>query len=286
LLKKLALGTTVLLLGGCAVPVPFQIASWALDGISYLATQKSVADHGISIVADKDCAVWRGVTEGELCREGTDQDIMVADNSTGPVVKAGFSTAPEKPSLVQPLPAPRIVTNQQVVLERRMAGVKFGHAMSKVERPNETTAAPVGVLAVLPPANLTISEQPESIHPAVVKPVKLAEWSPPKKPEFLDREPISGIYYVIGSFRNQRNAMRLSSNHEDLSATMLTAKFDGKKLYRVVVGPVPKGKEKVTHKVLRRAGLVDTWAMRVNPADWTISQRISSSNDELAKLND
>ena len=37
-----ALGAFALLLGGCALPVPVQIASWALDGISYILTEKSV----------------------------------------------------------------------------------------------------------------------------------------------------------------------------------------------------------------------------------------------------
>ena len=40
-----------LLIGACAIPLPLQIASWALDGISMLATKKSVADHGLSILA-------------------------------------------------------------------------------------------------------------------------------------------------------------------------------------------------------------------------------------------
>ena len=43
------------------MPLPFQIASWALDGISYIATEKSVTDHGISIIAQKDCALLRVV---------------------------------------------------------------------------------------------------------------------------------------------------------------------------------------------------------------------------------
>lgn len=65
-----------LLLSGCAaLPVPVQIASWALDGISVIATQKSITDHGISIVADQDCAVWRGLTDGQLCRVHQDDSI-------------------------------------------------------------------------------------------------------------------------------------------------------------------------------------------------------------------
>ena len=77
--NALAFICTVILLGGCALPVPVQVASWALDGLSYLATQKTVTDHGISIVAQKDCALLRGITEGELCREWDDLGTLVAD---------------------------------------------------------------------------------------------------------------------------------------------------------------------------------------------------------------
>ena len=38
--RLLVLGTAAVILGGCALPVPVQIASWALDGLSYLMTEK------------------------------------------------------------------------------------------------------------------------------------------------------------------------------------------------------------------------------------------------------
>ena len=61
-----------LLAGACAAPVPLQIASWTADGISYLATRKSVTDHGLSIVVGQDCALLRGLTEGAVCRDEED----------------------------------------------------------------------------------------------------------------------------------------------------------------------------------------------------------------------
>ena len=57
------------LLGGCALPVPLQVAGWVLDGVSLVTTEKSLSDHGLSAVAGKDCALWRGVTENEICRD-------------------------------------------------------------------------------------------------------------------------------------------------------------------------------------------------------------------------
>lgn len=48
--------------------MPIQAASWAIDGLSYLATNKSIMDHGISTVSGRDCATFRIVTEGSVCR--------------------------------------------------------------------------------------------------------------------------------------------------------------------------------------------------------------------------
>lgn len=66
-----SLSIVAFLLSGCALPVPIQAASWAIDGISYLATNKSIMDHGISTVSGRDCATFRIVTEGNVCREAT-----------------------------------------------------------------------------------------------------------------------------------------------------------------------------------------------------------------------
>ena len=89
-MKRLTiLGTSALLLGGCALPVPIQVASWALDGISYLTTEKSVADHGLSILAQKDCSVLRGLLDdGEICRDNDDATTLLADRGPG----NGFTT--------------------------------------------------------------------------------------------------------------------------------------------------------------------------------------------------
>jgi len=60
------------LVSGCAVPVGVTVASWAIDGFSYAATQKSLTDHGLSFIVDKDCALHRVVTEMDiyaLCRD-------------------------------------------------------------------------------------------------------------------------------------------------------------------------------------------------------------------------
>ncbi len=75
------------LVSGCAVPVGVTVASWAIDGFSYAATKKSITDHGLSFIVDKDCAVHRIVTEMDLyalCR-----DIKNQQNTLTMVANAG-----------------------------------------------------------------------------------------------------------------------------------------------------------------------------------------------------
>ena len=49
--------------------------SFAADVISYLTTGKSVTDHGISIVLEKDCALL-SVLDGPICTEEVEEEIV------------------------------------------------------------------------------------------------------------------------------------------------------------------------------------------------------------------
>lgn len=77
------------LLSGCGLPPAIMIASYAADGVSYVATGKSVSDHGISAVTGRDCAVWRIVKGEAICM---DQPATRADPA--PVEDGQQATAP------------------------------------------------------------------------------------------------------------------------------------------------------------------------------------------------
>jgi len=55
-------------LSGCVLPPAVSVAGMLLDGISYVATEKSVNDHVLSEAMESDCAVWRAVKDGLVCR--------------------------------------------------------------------------------------------------------------------------------------------------------------------------------------------------------------------------
>ena len=77
-------------LGGCVAPPGVSYFSFAFDGVSLVATGKSVSDHALSAAVDKDCAMWRLLQERDIkavCREYADESetaVTVAANRPAP----------------------------------------------------------------------------------------------------------------------------------------------------------------------------------------------------------
>ena len=82
--KMLARGAAVLMIAatlpGCLPLTTPTLISLAVDGISFMATGKSVADHAISELAQQDCSVGRAVFTGT--------DVCFAEDET-PVIALG-----------------------------------------------------------------------------------------------------------------------------------------------------------------------------------------------------
>ena len=84
--KILAVGLC-LGLTGCLLPTPLSIATSGFDAVSFVATGKSVTDHGISLAVGEDCAMMR-VLEGGLCREAVDYEMVAPDLALEPLPSA------------------------------------------------------------------------------------------------------------------------------------------------------------------------------------------------------
>jgi hypothetical protein len=291
------LSVGALFLSGCAIPFPFQIASWALDGLSIVATKKSISDHGISILAQKDCAVWRGITEGELCRSAISGDTMVAEDTAKLLTQSGLAkTASFGPRNVN-AGTPNIKVSEGdidlavslPIKSRVQVNVLPSHASQAADQKPysnivEKMIAPVKVKLVQVSTITTPSPKKLTVK-TVIEKASIEKTIARKM--YAGIEPTKGIYFVIGSFRNPDNAKRLIDGNSNLSATVLSAKLDGTNVYRVVVGPVPNGLEKRLHRALARNGFSDTWAIRVNPSDWRFAKLPKSPSKitlELAAL--
>jgi hypothetical protein len=74
-MRWLVLAAAAISLSGCGLPPAVTYASTAADVFSYLTTGKSVTDHGISMVLEKDCALLR-VLDGPIC---IDEEVVVEE---------------------------------------------------------------------------------------------------------------------------------------------------------------------------------------------------------------
>lgn len=72
-MRWLVLAAAAISLSGCGLPPAVTYASTAADVFSYLTTGKSVTDHGISMVLEKDCALLR-VLDGPICIEEEEEE--------------------------------------------------------------------------------------------------------------------------------------------------------------------------------------------------------------------
>ena len=85
-----ALMASAMMLSGCAIPIGVQIAKLSLDGISYITTQKSLTDHGISLVTGEDCAMHRILTRGAMCSQWQKNQTITVDLKIAPGTAAAI----------------------------------------------------------------------------------------------------------------------------------------------------------------------------------------------------
>jgi len=76
----------VISLSGCifALPPAIQLASLALDGVSYATTGKTVADHAISTLTAQDCSMSRILKGDDICSKIPTEIAMLPDGSVAP----------------------------------------------------------------------------------------------------------------------------------------------------------------------------------------------------------
>jgi|GEM_PF-486846 hypothetical protein len=257
------------LLGGCALPVPIQIASWALDGISLLATEKSISDHGISMVTQKDCALWRGVAGKEICSDNVDD--------SGAVLVAAAEPQTSHQSSPEPVLITSIVNRQPVTT---MPVARTPEPVVSVEELAviETSSAPVVDPVVSVEKLAAVEPAPEQ---AAAPEPEVAKLDVDGRSERLlipghriwsnDRN--ADLYYVVGSFSKRNNARSFVRSHRDLGPAVMASRLDGNEVYRVAVGPFVDSQKSGVNSHIRKAGLDDAWAIRVKHADWMIAVR-------------
>jgi hypothetical protein len=297
---------SALLLGGCALPLPVQIASWALDGLSVLTTEKTITDHGVSLVAQKDCALWRGFVEGSVCRDNDAVTVIALADLTPaasdvPVLAddgarlAAFETAAGAPEAA-PIVTGAVHSNDAPPANWRATVERLMDALPEAfptTEPESTPTVDDDALAVAPSWD----------DPAVVEDMTLAEASAPTielaapveevratadtsvTPEPSAAAPApEQVYYVVGSFAQRANALAFAARYADLKPTILGARLDGQAMYRVAVGPYAPAEQKSVRGRLAGLGLADAWAIRFDPATWSVVTATGPPNAERVQL--
>lgn len=211
------------MVGACAAPVPIQVASWLIDGLSYLTTDKTLSDHGISVVMGRDCAMLRTVTEGELCRDEEKTAVAALDRTLG------------------------IPDGQQDA--RGVAGLDpTASALASFE-----TAAGPSIGSLLP--------TPIDVQVAAVDATGVIDLTPvPMSAKTRADTGQTLLYYSLASFKTERQAQKVASSRPDVASSVMSAEVEGQTVFRVVVGPVKPTERSAVKRKIAAAGFQDSWA--------------------------
>lgn len=252
-----------LLLGACGLPPALQIASWITNGISYLTTDKSISDHGISLVSGRDCAVHRSLAGNDICNIGEEGESMIAslDNATDSPLAPGAAESRDEPAA-----APAAMDLAAGPLDAARAEPEPAAALAAMD----LAAGPLNTASVEPefdggvPPNAEPPAAPETPHhgeePAATG-QKMADR------QIADMGKSGGVYYSLASFSVLANAEKLIRLNGALSPALMTAQVNGRNVYRVVVGPVTKSEGKSLRKEIASAGFRGAWALWAAPRE-------------------
>lgn len=275
--KNLAIIGIPLFLGGCGLPPAISVASWALDGVSYLATGKSVTDHAISEVAQQDCALFRVVQGLEVCETVTDE-TQTAEAPQSAVAPASVDDSWRDSSDIALFDDPIVVpADDPLVVPAGVAGFVEGFGPGTVAIDDRQPAA---TFAPLTPAWVEASASPGRFDDAAPKPrpaylntpiYDIALYRPHAPSRTIasagqSEEPSSSgqsrAMAVVGSFSSIDNARKQAGRYASLGAEVRTMRMDGRTWHRVLVdAPL---------STVRQMGAVDAWVLRICNADGTL----------------
>lgn len=273
-----------LFLAACGLPPAVTIASFAIDALSLAVAEKTVADLALSQIAQKDCAMWRGFTGDKIC---VDEDSTFAVAAADGQPTAGGADSADLVSL----------TTASGPTEDELMNLSMLGAESDLLEPAEpqsadfaTASAPAEETA--PPSGL---DQPatavgagdtpgapgtaDDVRPAatVDRPAPRREWVPAAMVG-------PGLYYVIGTYSRWNNAERLAARHRPLAPSVVTAKLDGRRVFRVVIGPFGPSEQEDKRALLRRSGIYDAWAVRMNSAEWSVARSTGTARNQVRSI--
>lgn len=101
---------SLLVLSACGLPPAVTIAGLAIDGVSFLTSGKSMGDHALSALTQRDCAVLRVLAEQDvkaLCQPKEEAAAVAESEQAEPTavaaVRGPSAPAPEPAATPGPL---------------------------------------------------------------------------------------------------------------------------------------------------------------------------------------
>lgn len=277
-----------LILAGCGLPPAVTIASYALDGISFLSTGKSVGDHALSAVAQRDCALWRVVKDELVCREyrNGERSILVAfaeawekrspgGNSDVPDAEDGAieidwrDTRPVVQTAADPVLIPSTMSHLLPALDgvARVAPTSQSAATAFFSgKPLTGQTTPDGT------ANSAAEDENDLILPVPQalqwKPVITVESQPvvpvaAATPAAVADKPIGTTVLIVGSFRKKINARRAAGSLRSFRPVVVPVRIEEKTFYRVVAGPFAPAAIEGRKGALKSKGVLDVWSAKL-----------------------
>ena len=267
-----------LFLAGCGLPPAVTIASFAIDAISLAVSEKTVADHALSQIAQKDCSMWRGFTGDELCIDEDSTFAVAAADGQPTADLASFTTA-SGPTEDELMNLAMLDAESDLLEPAEPQSADFTTASASAEE----TAPPSGLD---PPATEGAAVD-TAATPGTgddLQPAATADRSAPRR-EWVPAAMVGpGLYYVIGTFSRWTNAEHLAARHGTLAPSVATAKLDGRRVFRVVIGPFGPSEQEDMRALIRRSGIGDAWAVRMNSAEWSIARSTGTARNHVHSI--
>lgn len=258
--RFLGLPLLLVVLSGC-IPPGLTVASYAVDGVSYAGTGKSLTDHMLSDMAGRDCATWRVIKSRPICKDFTPGELARRKKN--------------RDEIRHDVAAAYIATNLDGIdLERGTLAA----SPKPAARPELPKASAVPPMKPAPPAG----QAPKRLLPRAAPPAVEREDLPPtarsgrmlvRASSHGDRKAASrgasasavagGRYLVFGSFRRRADALRFAARHAVMQPAVLAARVRGQRYFRVVVRPDGRQALAAARSTLRRNGVRDAYTIRV-----------------------
>ena len=275
-----------LFVAACGLPPAVTVASFAIDAISLAVSEKTVADHALSQITQKDCAIWRRLMGDQLC---IDEDSAFAVAAADGQPTAGGADSADLGAIIT-ASGPTGDESMDVAVPGAESGLR-GPAephladFTTASAPAEETAPPPGLVQ----AATAVAAGDTPGAPGTVDHVQPAATA--DRPESRrERVPAAivgpRLYYVIGSFSRWTNAERLTVRHSAIAPSIITTMLNGRRVFQVVIGPFGRDEQKDVRSLLRRAGIYNLWGIRMDPAEWFVAKSAGTARNRILSVTE